>query len=121
MRNRKLGRFLIFAPFILVIFVTVFGLAVQLLWNWLMPVLFGLPTVTFGQAWGLLGLSWILLGGFRGVGGSARHSRAGGPDHWERWRRWKEMTPEERAALRESLDRAWSGKPSDPAAPGATP
>ena len=31
------------------------------LWNWLMPVLFGLPTITFAQAAGLLGLSYLLF------------------------------------------------------------
>jgi hypothetical protein len=40
------------------------GLAVMLLWNWLMPDLFGLKTLTYWQAWGLLVLCWIL---FKGV------------------------------------------------------
>ena len=31
------------------------------LWNWLMPVLFGLPTITFAQAAGLLGLCYLLF------------------------------------------------------------
>jgi hypothetical protein len=105
MPNRKIVRFLLLAPFILFIFVFGFGQAVLHLWNWLMPVLFGLPTITFGQAWGLLGLSWILFGGFRGFGGSARHPRHGRHEAWERRKRWQEMTPEQRAALREALDK----------------
>jgi hypothetical protein len=40
------------------------GLAVMLLWNWLMPDLFGLKQVNYWQAWGLLILSWILFKGF---------------------------------------------------------
>ena len=41
-----------------------FGLAVMLLWNWLMPEIFGLPKLDYWKAWGLLVLSWIL---FKGV------------------------------------------------------
>lgn len=32
-----------------------------LLWNWLMPVIFGLKTITIFQAWGLMVLSGILF------------------------------------------------------------
>jgi hypothetical protein len=38
-----------------------FGWIVMLLWNWLMPEIFGLKEVTYWQAWGLLILSCILL------------------------------------------------------------
>ena len=31
-----------------------FGLIVMFLWNWLMPALFGLPTIGFWKAWGLV-------------------------------------------------------------------
>ena len=34
---------------------------VYLLWNWLMPLLFGLPEVTYWQAWGLLVLCGMLF------------------------------------------------------------
>src|SRR5216684_2629257 len=44
----------------------VLTLVVTRLWNWLMPSLFGLHTITYWQALGLLVLSRILLGGFRG-------------------------------------------------------
>jgi len=39
---------------------------VMALWNWLMPALFGLKTIRFLQALGLLVFSRILFGGFRG-------------------------------------------------------
>jgi len=39
-----------------------FGWVVMLLWNWLMPEIFGLKTVSYWQAWGLLLLSCILFG-----------------------------------------------------------
>ena len=34
---------------------------VMWLWNWLMPEIFGLPMVTFLQAWGLMILSGFLF------------------------------------------------------------
>jgi len=37
------------------------GLAVQALWNWLMPAIFGLPAVTYWQAVGLLVLCHLLF------------------------------------------------------------
>lgn len=37
----------------LVLFTLLLGLPIILLWNWLMPILFGLPTITFWQACGL--------------------------------------------------------------------
>lgn len=44
------------------------GGLVMLLWNWLMPPLFGRPEVSFGQAFGLLVLCRILFGGTGGHG-----------------------------------------------------
>lgn len=43
-----------------------FGGVVMLLWNWLMPSLFGWHALTFPQAVGLLVLGRILFGGMRG-------------------------------------------------------
>ena len=40
------------------------GEIVRRLWNWLAPPLFGLHTITFWQAFGLLVLCRILFGGF---------------------------------------------------------
>ncbi len=38
-----------------------FGWVVMLLWNWLMPGIFGLTTLSYWQAWGLLILSSLLF------------------------------------------------------------
>ena len=38
-----------------------FGYFVMLLWNWLMPAIFGLVKITYWQAWGLVLLSHILF------------------------------------------------------------
>ena len=57
-----------------------------------MPAIFGLHIITYWQAFGLLGLSWLLLRRPKNV---ARWGRGG---HWRhRMReRWEQMTPEER-------------------------
>src|SRR3979411_3363265 len=44
----------------------VFSFVVMSLWNWLTPTLFGWHAISFWQALGLLVLSKILFGGFRG-------------------------------------------------------
>src|SRR5271157_3744629 len=69
---------------------TVFSFVVMELWNRLMPVIFGLHLISFWQALGLLVLSKILFGGFRG--------RPGFSMHWRHrmMERWEQMTPEER-------------------------
>jgi hypothetical protein len=53
----------------IVLFTFIGGEAVKLLWNRLLPPLFGWPAVTFWQALGLLVLSRILFGGFGRHGG----------------------------------------------------
>jgi len=87
----------------------IFGYAVMLLWNWLMPDLFGWRTIGYWQAWGLLVLARLLFGGLWGGG---RH------DHWRhRLReRWERMTPEERERFRQELERRCR-----PAPPGVQP
>lgn len=43
------------------LFAFLFGWIVMLLWNWLMPAIFGLPTIGYWQGWGLVLLSHILI------------------------------------------------------------
>ena len=51
-----------------------FGYIVMLLWNWLMPVLFGLTTITFLQAVGIVILARLIFGGFKhGKSETERH------------------------------------------------
>jgi hypothetical protein len=56
----KLAAGFCFAAF----FALLFGWLVQYLWNWLMPLLFSLKSITFWQAFGLVLLAKILFGGF---------------------------------------------------------
>jgi len=91
--------------FFVLIGIFLMGYIVMSLWNWLVPDLFHGPVISYCQAFGLLILSKILFGGFKG-----RHCGPGG--HWRHkrheWkRRWEEkmanMTPEEREKFRRQL------------------
>jgi len=48
-----------------------FGWVVMVLWNWLMPEIFGLKRISYWQGWGLLALSTIL---FKGMGSPGSNS-----------------------------------------------
>jgi Ca2+/H+ antiporter, TMEM165/GDT1 family len=82
---------------IVLVAVTAFSFAVMWLWNRLMPVIFGLHAISFWQALGLLVLSKILFGGFRGRPGFGRDWRM------RLIQRWESMTPEEREKFRAGL------------------
>ena len=74
--------------------VAVLGGIVMVLWNAVVPgLIVGTRTIDYVHALGLLALSRILFGGFRGRRGwgQGRH-----------WRRWQAMTPEERAQFQQS-------------------
>ncbi len=61
-----------------VCFTFLFGLFVMLLWNWLMPEVFGLRRIDFWQAWGLLLLSHILFKSWGGRHWGPRRHRGHG-------------------------------------------
>ena len=68
--------------------VAALGWIVMMLWNAVIPTVFaGGRSIDYLHALGLLILSRILFGGFRGHGGW--HGR-------RQWARWQAMTPEER-------------------------
>jgi chromate transport protein ChrA len=96
MKSRWVKRGLKIAA-IAIVAVAVFTFLVMSLWNWLGPSVFGLRTITFWQALGVLILSKILFGGFRG--------RPGYGGHWRRRmnERWQHMTPEEREKFRQGM------------------
>jgi len=101
-------KFLLFG----VVMLAVFGFVVMGLWNWLAPAIFGLRTISYWQAVGLLILSKILFGGFIG---RPRLHRGG---KWARSmsERWDAMTPEEREKFRERMwqDFGPFGPPPEP-------
>ncbi len=85
----------------------VFSFLVMSLWNVLMPTIFALKAITFWQALGLLILSKLLFGGFRGFG-------RGGP-MWRRrmFDRWEQMTPDERKRFKEGMRGRCGFRPMD--------
>ena len=74
-------------------FALAFGWFVMLLWNWLMPAIFGLGAITYWQAFGLVVLAKLIFGA---VGGGR------GGHHDRRWRYWREFWEQEG---REAFDR----------------
>jgi hypothetical protein len=87
---------------LIITFFTVIGVAVMagigaivmLLWNALVPAIFGITTINFWQALGLLILARIFFGGFR-----HNHSFRGKDvkySHNHLFEKWKNMSPEER-------------------------
>jgi len=74
-----------------------FSAVVMLLWNWLIPAIFDLGTISFWQALGILVLCRILFGRFGGI----RHKMHGGHGRGTQDRnhireKWEQMTPEQR-------------------------
>ena len=69
-----------------------FSLVVMGLWNAILPSVLGIKSISFIQALGILVLSKILFGGFRGGW------RGGGTPGWKQKMKdkWDTMTPEQR-------------------------
>lgn len=92
---RKKWMFL--APVLFLLFIALGGEIVRLLWNWLLPSIFGWRAITFWQALGLLALCRILFGGFRLHSGDRSGARRRILEQME------QMTPEERDRLRQGF------------------
>jgi hypothetical protein len=72
------------------IFALIFGLVVKALWNWLMPVIFGLGVISYWQAFGIIILAKILFSGMGGHHGPDKHGPpfVGQRRFYDRW--WRE-------------------------------
>ena len=94
------------------------------LWNWLVPELFHGPVIGPGQTLGLLLLTRILFGGFRGGGAGswARRRKA-----WQQRMagRMEHLSPEEREKFRQQMQTrcnvGWLRRPEPAAEPAASP
>src|SRR5215469_3543570 len=77
---------------LLVLIIALLGWIVMRLWNWIIPALVvNARAIDYPRAIGLLVLSRILFGGFRGHGGCHKAKQ---------WRHWQRMTQQEREQLR---------------------
>lgn len=90
-------------------FIFIGGFAVMSLWNWLIPSIFGLTTITWVQALGLLVLSKILFGGFRGGGGWGGGCGGNRQHFWKQKmaERMEKMTDEEKEHFRTKMQNRW--------------
>lgn len=97
------------------VFALIFGLVVKLLWNWLMPALFGLGKIGYWQAFGIVILAKILFSGLGHRGGDRREPfRSRFRDHWpfsmekvggKDWRYYKDFWRDEGKAAFENYIR----------------
>ena len=85
----------IFMIIIVILFAFLVGYVVMWLWNWLMPHIFGLTTITYWQAVGLLILAKFLfgIGNHSSKSQSSKKSKKGKMEDWCKSRRsfsdWK--------------------------------
>jgi len=91
-----MGKLRFLMPIWFLVVAAVFSSVIMLLWNWLMPTIFGLTAISIWQAFGLFALARILFGGF-GFFDKAR--RMHDQMHREKnsiHKKWMMMTPEQR-------------------------
>ncbi len=65
--GKKIGRIIgttLIGILIAALFALVFGMLVKILWNWLMPAIFGIGKISYWQAFGILILVKFLFGNF---------------------------------------------------------
>ena len=92
----------------IIFFGALLGFIVMSLWNCILPELFAVSEITFPQALGILVLSKILFGNFKGWKGGCCHGGQCGTGSWKgHWKkRWEDklanMSPEEREKVKES-------------------
>jgi len=104
----KWQKLLFFAPLAILgmaLFIAIGGEIVRLLWNWLLPPLFGWRLITFWQAVGILALCRILFGRIGGRGWHRSSFRRRMDD------RCSHMTPEEREQFRQRVRERWGFGP----------
>lgn len=94
-----------FVSYFIVIAITI-SVAIMLLWNWLIPGIFGLSPIDFWQALGLFALSRLLFGGFGRRSWRNHHLS----DLYRNpiYRKWAEMNEEERADFIRNRHRRFS-------------
>jgi hypothetical protein len=108
--TRRWTKLILFAPLAILgilVFIVIGGEIVRLLWNWLLPPLFGWPQIGFWQALGLLALCRILFGGSGWRGGSVRSSV-----RRRMAERCESMSPEERERFRQRVRERWGFDPA---------
>ena len=80
------------------LFAFAFGYFVMLLWNWLMPELFDIATISYWQAFGIIVLARLIFGSIshdhhNKINDFHSHKRK--PSHWNDWKYYDEYWNEE--------------------------
>lgn len=73
--------------FLALLFGFLFGYFVMLLWNWLMPNIFGLTEITYWQAVGIVILARLIFGSI-GLSDDSKDKKKGKCKDWEDWDDW---------------------------------
>ena len=103
---KKIIGFIVFGALALLLF----GFIVMSLWNAILPSVIHVTAITFPQALGILVLSKILFGGFRGGGFRGRGRGRWGNDMKEKL---QNMSPEDREKWKQEMRnrcRTWGGR-----------
>lgn len=83
-----------------IVFALVFAFLVKFIWNSIMPAIFGLTTITFWQAFGIVVLAKLIFGGF----GHHAHDRwrKDRSDYWhKKWHQTEDEIPPPRKFSRD--------------------
>ena len=135
----RIAGMVVFGILAAAVFGLVFGYLVMILWNWLMPAVFGITTITYWQAFGIVILAKLIFGAIgRGKGHDHDHDRdhdfyrekffnafrkEGGEEDgsgFERYRHYHDFWNEEgRDAFDRYLRRNQGAEPGKPAHDGA--
>jgi hypothetical protein len=113
-------------------FALAFGWLVMLLWNWLMPMLFGLKAITYWQAFGIVVLCKLLFGNHGCHAGHHRkhfekfhRNHGGGEDecfspfgnrhNWIHYRRyWRERGQKDFESYLKDIGKGETGRDEEP-------
>lgn len=85
------------------IFLLLFGYGFMLLWNWLMPDVFGLPVLSYWKAVGILVMAKLLFGNFEGK----NHSKKSSKKRKSSFRQWKKESCHKDFSKWEFYDDFW--------------
>lgn len=116
---------IIFFIILFIVFILLFGYAFMWLWNWLMPDIFGLTTLTYWQAIGLLILAKLVFGGFEGQGPGKKSKKSKGRcapgERWDsksdfsKWKHYDGFWREEgEKAYHDYVERKMNGNKKSP-------
>lgn len=116
-RSPRARKIILLIILIVPLAIFVFGSIIMLLWNNVLTPVLHVSTITFWQGLGILLLSKILFGGFKGRGGWRNY-------YWKQKMMWNNMTPEQKEKLKEewrTRSHRWGNKSWNPETEGEQP